>query len=66
MLAETPDKGRQVCKMAKRDLGSDCEVLEAVRLDGPGRVTSEDLSDPSLLSAGEHGAAIVAEGRCGG
>ncbi len=66
VLPEGPDEGRQVCKMAKRDLDSDREVLKAVRLDGPRRVTSEDLSDPSLLGTGEHGGATVAEGRCVG
>src|SRR5258708_6337275 len=37
--------------------------LQAVRLDGPRRVTPEDLSDPSLPGAGKHGVAIVAECR---
>src|SRR6266404_861156 len=30
-------------------------MLQAVRLDGPRRVTPEDFSDPSLLGTGEHG-----------
>ena len=36
-------------------------MLQAERRDGPRRVIREDVADPSLLGAGEHGPAIVAE-----
>ena len=37
------------------------QMLQAVRRKSPRSVTPEDLSDPSLLGAGEHGGAMVAE-----
>ena len=61
MLAQAPNERRQVCQMSGRDLHGSGEVLEAIRLDDPRRVIAEDLSNPSLLGTGEHGAAMVAE-----
>ena len=61
VLPEGPDEGRKVCKMAKRDLDSDREVLQTARLDGPRRVIRQGVLDPGLLGAGEHGAAMLAE-----
>jgi len=36
-------------------------MLETIRLEGPRRIIAEDLSHPTLLGTGEHGAAMVAE-----
>jgi hypothetical protein len=36
-------------------------MLQAVRRKSPRHVTLEDLTDSSLLGAGEHGAAIVVD-----
>jgi len=63
---ETPDKGREVRQMCGWDLGGDRQMLQTVRRKSPRHVLAENLSDPSLLGAGEHGAAIVVEARHGG
>ena len=56
---EVPDEGREVSEMGGRDLCADRQMLQAVRRKSPRHVTLEDLTDSSLLGAGEHGAAIV-------
>jgi hypothetical protein len=61
VLPKTSDKGRKVRVMPGRDLRRSGQMLQAIHLDGPRRVIAEDLSNPSLLATGEHGAAIVAE-----
>ena len=63
---EVPDEGREVAEMRGWDLGAGRQVLKAVRRKRPHRGTPEDLSDSSLLGAGEHGAAIVVEPPCMG
>jgi hypothetical protein len=55
VLPETPNEHRQVRQMSGRDLGGGGQMLQAIRLGNPGRVIAEDLSDPNLLSTGEHG-----------
>ena len=47
--------------MGGRDLCAGRQMLQAVRRPGPRQVTAEDLSDSSLLDAGEHGGAIVVD-----
>jgi hypothetical protein len=49
--------------MSGRDLHGGGQMFEAIRLDGPRRVIDEDVADPGLLGAGEHGGGIVAEER---
>jgi hypothetical protein len=61
VLAKTSDEGSKVREMPGRDLHGGGQMLQAVHLDGPRRVIPEDLSNPSLLGTGEHGAAIVTE-----
>ncbi len=51
---ETPDEGREVREMCGWDLCGDRQMLQAIRRRSPRRVTPEDLSDPSLLGAGQH------------
>jgi len=62
VFPEGPEEGREVGGVAGWDLGGGCQMLQAVRLDDPWRVTCEDVSNPGLLSTGEHGAPILAEG----
>jgi hypothetical protein len=64
--SKVPDEGREVSEMSGRDLGGSREMLEAVRRGNPRCVTLEDLSDSSLLGAGEHDLGIVADRRHGG
>ena len=52
--------------MGDRDLYGRGQMFEAIRLDGPRRVTSEDVADPGLLGTGEHGTAMVSERAEGG
>jgi hypothetical protein len=59
--SKVPDEGREVGEMSGRNLGGSRQMFQAVRRQNPRRVTPEDLSDSSLLGAGEHGAGIVAE-----
>jgi hypothetical protein len=61
--SKVPDERREVREMGGWDLSGGRQMLQAVRRLGPRQVTPEDLSDPSLLSAGEHGAAIVVDPR---
>lgn len=58
---EIPDEGRKIREMGDRDLYGGGQVLEAICLNDPRRMIGEDLANPSLLGAGEHGAAMVAE-----
>lgn len=58
---EVPDEGREVGEMGGRDLRGSRQMLQAVRRQSPRQVTPEDLSDSSLLGAGEHGGAIVVD-----
>jgi hypothetical protein len=55
VLPETPNEHRQVRQMSGRNLGGGGQMFQAIRLDDPGRVIAEDLSNPNLLSTGEHG-----------
>jgi hypothetical protein len=64
--SKVPDEGREVSEMSGRDLGGSRQMLQAVRRENLWRVTPEDLSDSSLLGAGEHGAGIVADRGHGG
>jgi hypothetical protein len=59
--SEVPDEGREVREMCGWDLCRGRQMLQAVRQKSPRSVTPEDLSDPSLLGAGEHGGVMVAE-----
>jgi hypothetical protein len=59
--SEVPDEGREIGEMGLRDLGGSRKMLQAVRRKSPRWLTPEDLSDSSLLGAGEHGAAIVVD-----
>ena len=59
--SQVPDEGREVPEMCGWDLCRGRQMLQAVRRKSPRSVTPEDLSDPSLLGAGEHGGAMVAE-----
>jgi hypothetical protein len=59
--SKVPDEGGEVSEMGGRDLCADRQMLQAVRRTGPRQVAPEDLSDSSLLGAGEHDAAIVVE-----
>ena len=63
MRPESPDEGREVREMGGLDLGGGGQMLQAIHLDSPRQVIPEDLSDPGLLGAGEHGGGIVAEER---
>jgi len=54
--SEVPDEGCKVREMSGRDLCGGCQMLQAICRKRPRRVIPEDLSDPSLLGAGEHGA----------
>jgi hypothetical protein len=56
--SEVPDEGREICEMRGRDLGGGRQMLQAIRRKSPRRVTPEDFSDPSFLSAGEHWPAL--------
>ena len=58
---ESPDEGREVREMGGGDLGGGRQMLQTVRQNVPRRVTPEDLSDPSLLRAREHGRVTLAE-----
>jgi hypothetical protein len=62
VLSRAPNEHRQVCQMSGPDLHGGGQMFRAIRLDDPRRVVGEDDSDPSLLSTGEHGVAIVADG----
>ncbi len=53
--SEIPDEGCKVREMSGRDLCGGCQMLEAICRKRPRRVIPEDLSDPNLLGAGEHG-----------
>ncbi len=59
-LIQGSNEDGEVGRVAARDLRGGGQVLEAERLDGPRWVTRQDVEDPGLLGAGEHGAAIVA------
>jgi len=59
--SEVPNEGRQVREMRGWDLCGGRQMLEAVHRRHPRLVIPEDLSDPSLLGAREHGGAIVVE-----
>lgn len=59
--SEVPDEGGEVPEMCGWDLCGGRQMLQAVRRKSPRSVTPEDLSNPSLLGAGEHGGAMVAE-----
>ena len=63
VLPEFPDEGREIREMGGWDLGGGGQMLQAICLDGPRRVIDEDVADPGLLGAGEHGGGIVAEER---
>jgi hypothetical protein len=52
---EVPDEGREIPEMGQRDLCGGRQMLQTVRQNVPRRVTPEDLSNPSLLRAREHG-----------
>jgi hypothetical protein len=58
---ETSDKGREVGQMCGWDLCGGRQMLQTIRRENPRQVTPEDLSDTSLLGAGEHGGAIVVD-----
>jgi len=60
-LMQGSDEDREIWQVPGRDLGSGRQMIEAVGLDRPGRAAPEDLSDTSLLGAGEHGAAILVD-----
>ncbi len=60
-LMQAAHEGGEVGPMPQRGRRGDRQMLEAERLDGPGRVIRQDVTDPSLLGTREHGAAIVAE-----
>jgi len=55
ICSEVPDEGREVREMCGWDLCGAREMLQAVHRKGPRRTLPEDLSDPGLLGAGEHG-----------
>jgi len=49
VFPESPDKSREVGGVPGWDLGGGCQMLKAVRPDGPGWVAPEDRTDPTLL-----------------
>src|SRR4029434_7434652 len=58
---EIPDQGREVCEMREGDLRACRQVLQAICGRRPRSMRPDNLSDPGLLGAREHGAGIVAE-----
>ncbi len=49
VFSEGSDKRRKVGGVPGWDLGGDRQMLQAIRPDGAGRMTPEDLTDPSFL-----------------
>jgi hypothetical protein len=64
MRSEAPDVGGKISEMRPRDLGAGGQMLQAISLNHPRRVICQNVSDPSLLGTGEHGATRLA-GRAG-
>ena len=55
ICSQVPDEGREVREMCGWDLCGGRQMLQTVHRKGPRRTIAEDLSDPVLLRAGEHG-----------
>ena len=53
---EVPDESCEIRQMCDGDLRAGRQVRQAICRRRPRRITPENLSDPGLLGAGEHGA----------
>jgi len=60
---EVPDESCEIRQMRDRDLRAGGQMLQTICRRRPRGMTPENLTDPGLLGAGEHGGGIVAEER---